>query len=182
MTSSGTGPAHRRQEPSARRPAARPRNARPRSRTTRPCRSSRHPGRSPRRPGSRGACVSIGPTPTSERWWQCALQQDRAGGRTSSRARLPASPAAIGASNSSNVRQAPATDSARARSSPLQESGIVVADRQDAARLAGDDRPPLARPFVEELDVVAGVGHGLRRASRWRSAAGRSSAGPGARA
>ena len=43
----------------------------------------------------------------------------------------------------------------------LEERGVIVANRQDAARLAGDDRPALARPFVETLDIVPGVGHGL---------------------
>ena len=43
----------------------------------------------------------------------------------------------------------------------LEQRRVVVLDRQDAARLAGDDRSAPARPLVEELDIVSGVGHGL---------------------
>ena len=59
----------------------------------------------------------------------------------------------------------------------LEQGGIIVPDRQDAARLAGDDRPALLRPIEEALDVVPGVAPRPGRAGRWRSAAGRSSAG-----
>ena len=43
----------------------------------------------------------------------------------------------------------------------LQQRGIIIPDRQDAARLAGDDRSALARPIVETLDIVPGIRHGL---------------------
>ena len=162
----------------ARRPAARPRNARPRSRTSRPCRSSRRRGRSPRHPGSRRSSFSIGPTPTSDRWWQCAWTQDPAW------ARLQVEPR-TGLARQDRCeefleRQAGRGDDlGLATQLALEQRGIVVLDRQDAARLAGDDRPTLRAPIRGAARRCAGRWPRPGRAGRWRSAAGRSSAGPG---
>ena len=163
----------RREQARSRRSASTARSARPRSRTTRPCRSSRRRARRPRRPGCARSSATVAAVPASAFWWQWPWKTIRRpltgeSGSSAQRAvvdrldeQLLDEPRLVG-------------DGLRARVAG-QQAQVLLAQRQQARRLAADDRHAALGLRREPRRPSPRPSRAPGRAGPWRCSSARSS-------
>ena len=156
-----------------RRPSSTRRSARPRSRTSRPCRSSR---RRPRRPRRRGSGAAARPSPP------CRPRPSGGSGRGRGSGARPARSPRAARSRPSSIASTSSSSTCRTRPATSrdvrvvgQQRAVLVAQREQARRLAADDRRARLGAVGERAGQAARLASSRRRAGPWRGSAGRSS-------